>query len=119
MGGLHETLQSYWNSPVLAKMKDGVSNREQCNLIKHYASALGIEGYNQLADTPDALVQSIKNSLPIGTSFWELAKNRGLLRKDGTINPLALGKTFEVQYDYNKPERYQNITKEEEMLIHG
>lgn len=117
MGGLHETLQSYWNSPVLAKMKDGVSNREQCNLIKHYASALGIQGYNELADTPDALVQSIKNSLPIGTSFWELAKNRGLLRNDGTINPIALGKTFEVQYDYKKPENRQPIKKMEENLV--
>jgi len=102
MGGLHEALQSCYRHPVLAKMKDGVSKKEQCNLIKHYASALGIHGYNQNVDTPEALIQSIKNSLPIGTNFWELANNNGLLRPNGTINPLALGKTFQDQEPHAK-----------------
>lgn len=63
-------------------------------LIKHFAHALGPIAYDEKADSPDALMRSIKNNLPIGTSFWELAHQNGLLRMDGTINPIAIARTF-------------------------
>lgn len=76
MDGLHEALQSYSTNPLLSKMKDGCSKREECNLIKHYAELLGIAGFNENADTPDALVQSIKNCIPLGESFTGLARKK-------------------------------------------
>lgn len=97
ISGLHETLQSHANHPILSKMKDGVSRIEKCNLIKHFADVLGVDGYNENADTPKALMNSIRNCLPFGKSFWELAQERGLTRPDGTINPLAIGQTFETK----------------------
>ncbi len=57
-------------------MKDGVSKKEECNLIKHYAHALGIIDYRKNIDEPEALIESIKNCLPLGKSFWQLAHER-------------------------------------------
>lgn len=94
LSGLREVLQTSSSNPILARLRDGVSAREECLLIKHFAQALGPIPYNDTADTPEALMRSIKNNLPIGTSFWELAHRNGLLRTNGTINPTAIAKTF-------------------------
>jgi hypothetical protein len=76
MGSLREVLQSNASHPLLSKMKDGSTNRERCDLIKFFSETLGITGYNANADTPEALIQSIKNCLPIGKSFPELAREK-------------------------------------------